>query len=82
MEHELDAPDTTPAWISPPQLNQIIRRLPKGSAPGPSGWTLDHIQAVAPDSEESLDAVHACVSATLKRKLRDWEQGRGSRLIA
>jgi hypothetical protein len=45
-EPKLEAPETVPSQISRGQLKQTIRRLPKGSAPGPSGWTFEHIQVV------------------------------------
>jgi hypothetical protein len=81
-EPELEAPETVPSQVSRAQLKQTIRRLPKGSAPGPSGWTFEHIQAVAFGSEEGLDAVHTFVNALLEGKLPDWQEFRASRLIA
>ena len=42
-------PDATavPVQITRQQLQEVLQHLPRGSAPGPSGWTFEHIKAVA-----------------------------------
>lgn len=78
----VDAPDTVPVQITRHQLQQVVKRLPKGSAPGPSGWTFEHIQAVSQATPEGMDAVMAFVNTVLKGDAPDCEQFRASRLIA
>lgn len=77
-------PETTavPAQVSEQQLRQIIKRLPKGSAPGPSGWTFEHIAVVAQASTEGMTAVLQLVNTVLQGQLPSCENWRASRLIA
>ena len=84
-------PDADPPTVPPPpdvppqcsrqQLKKILKTLPRGSAPGPSGWTFEHIQAVAQGSQEGMDAVLDLVNAVLSGSLPAWEALRASRLI-
>ena len=76
-------PDADPPTVPPPpdvppqcsrqQLKKILKTLPRGSAPGPSGWTFEHIQAVAQGSREGMDAVLDLVNAVLSGSLPAWE---------
>ena len=84
-------PDADPPTVPPPpdvppqcsrqQLKKILKTLPRGSAPGPSGWTFEHIQAVAQGTQEGMDAVLDLVNAVLSGSLPAWEALRASRLI-
>ena len=83
-------PDADPPTVPPPpdvppqcsrqQLKKILKTLPRGSAPGPSGWTFEHIQAVAQGTQEGMDAVLDLVNAVLSGPLPAWEALRASRL--
>ena len=79
---QVDHPNTVPIQVTRAQLKQVIKRLPKGSAPGPSGWTFEHIQAVATGSAEGMDAILAFVNTCLQGDAPDCDQFRASRLIA
>jgi hypothetical protein len=49
------APTTVvPLQISRASLRKVISSLPQGSAPGPRGWTFEHIQAVTQDSAAGM----------------------------
>lgn len=78
---DLDCPETVAVQITRAQLKKVIKRLPKGSAPGPSGWTFEHIQAVAQGTEAGMDAVLALVNAILAGDLPEWEWFTASRLV-
>ena len=56
---EVDAREAVPVQITREQLQKVLKRLPRGSAPGPSAWTFEHIQAVAESTTEGMDAVLA-----------------------
>jgi hypothetical protein len=77
----VDVPNTVPAQITRPQLKQVLKRLPTGSAPGPSGWTYEHIRAVANVTQQGLDAVLSFVNSVLAGDMPEWEKLRACRLI-
>jgi hypothetical protein len=79
---QVDTHETVPVQITRDQLKKVIKRLPKGSAPGPSGWTFEHVQAVAQSTQEGLDAVLAFVNTALRGEAPECEEVRASRLIA
>jgi hypothetical protein len=78
----VDNHDTVPVQITRQQLRQVINRLPKRSAPGPSGWTFEHIQAVAQSTPEGMDAVLSFVNTVLRGDAPECAEFRASRLIA
>ena len=77
LRQDLDCPETVAVQITRAQLKKVIKRLPKGSAPGPSGWTYEHIQAVAQGTETGMDAVLAILAGDLP----EWEWFTASRLV-
>jgi hypothetical protein len=77
----VDVPNTVPAQITRLQLKQVLKRLPTGSAPGPSGWTYEHIQVVANVTQQGLDAVLSLVNSVLAGHMPEWEELRACRLI-
>lgn len=74
-------PDCVHAQITADKLKQVITRLPKGSAPGPSGWTFEHIKTVALASEHGMNATHSFINSILAGNMPDWPDFRASRLI-
>ena len=78
---DFDYPDTIPTQIDRKLVKQVLKRAPKGSAPGPSGWTMEHIQAVAFGSEDGMEAVVAFINAGLTGDMPEWEELRASRLV-
>jgi hypothetical protein len=78
---EARATTVVPLQISRASLRTVIASLPKGSAPGPSGWTFEHIQAVAQGSAQGMDAVLALVNSMLAGELPDWPDLKSSRLV-
>jgi hypothetical protein len=70
-----------PLQISRASIRKVISSLPKGSAPGPSGWTFEHIQAVAQGSAAGMDAVLSFVNVLLAGDLPDWPDLRACRLV-
>ena len=81
LRQDLDCPETVAVQITRAQLKKVIKRLPKGSAPGPGGCTFEHIQAVAQGTEAGMDAVLALVNAILAGDLPEWEWFTASRLV-
>jgi hypothetical protein len=77
----IEARDTVPVQITRQQVKQVLKRLPRGSAPGPSGWTYEHIQAVTSGTEQGMDATLNFVNAVLAGDIPEWEEQRASRLI-
>ena len=78
---EIDIINTVPVQITREQLQSIIQTLPEGKAPGPSGWTYDHIKVVANSTPEGMDAVLNFVNAVLTGDMPQWDDFRASRLI-
>ena len=74
-------PNNVHAQIPMEKLKQVISRLPKGSAPGPSGWTFEHIKTVAMASENGMNATHSFINSVLAGNMPDWPEFRASRLI-
>jgi hypothetical protein len=70
-----------PLQISRASLQKVIGSLPKALLRGPSGWTCEHIQAVAPGNAQGMDAVLALVSSMLAGELPDWPELRACRLV-
>jgi hypothetical protein len=64
-------PTTTamPASVSQDMLVGVLGELPKGSAPGPSGWTYEHIKAATSGTNSALGALLALVNAIVGGKL-------------
>jgi hypothetical protein len=60
---------------------RLYSAFPAGSAPGPSGWTFEHIQAVAQGSSQGMDPVLDLANAILSGSLTAWQALRASRLI-
>lgn len=78
---DTNIPNTIPVQVSKVKLTKIVKRLTKGSAPGPSAWTFEHIQAIHFGSHEGADAIFQLVNAGLTGSLPDWEDIRACRLI-
>jgi hypothetical protein len=76
-----EAPNAVPEQITRQQLMQVLKRLPTGSAPGPSGWTYEHTQAVENGAAQGMDAVLNFVNSVLAGDMPEWEELRASRLI-
>lgn len=83
-----DAPPPTvpniaavPVQINRKQLQEVLQRLPRGSAPGPSGWTFEHIKAIAQGNPQGISAILEFVNAALAGHLPVWEALRACRLI-
>ena len=70
---DCDYPDTLPVQVNRKLVKQVLKRAPKGSAAGPSGWTIEHMQAIAFGSEAGMDAIIAFVNAGLAGILPEWE---------
>ncbi len=63
-------PQTVPAVVvTADDLNAVLRRLPAGSAPGPSGWTYEHIRAAATSSPAAHDSVLRVVNLLVSGSL-------------
>lgn len=78
----VDTPEgIVPTQVTKEQLNKILKKLPKGSAPGPSGWTFEHIQTVALESERGMNATHTFLNHILTGNMQEWPEFRASRLI-
>ena len=78
----VESPGPTVALqVTKEQLKQVIKRLPKGSAPGPSGWTFEYIQTVALATENGMNATHRFINSVLAGNMPDWPEFRASRLI-
>jgi hypothetical protein len=78
---DTNVPDTIPVQISKEKLSKTVKRLARGSAPGASAWTFEHIQAMFFGSEEGAETIHQLVNASLAGSLPDWEDIRACRLI-
>ena len=70
-----------PLQVDKATLKVVLSKSPKGSAPGPSGWTFEHIQAVAQGSEQGMDAVLDFVNSLLAGDMPDWPALKACRLI-
>ena len=44
-------------------LRQVLRQLPRNSAPGPSGWTYEYLKTAVRSSDDAFDAVLMFVQA-------------------
>jgi hypothetical protein len=77
----LDYTEKIPLQIHRKLLKQVLKQAPKGSAPGPSGWTLEDIQAVAFGSEQFMEAVFAFINVDVAGDMPEWNELRASRLI-
>jgi hypothetical protein len=64
-------PTTTalPATVTQDMLVDVLGQLPKGSAPGPSGWTYEHMKAATSGANSALGALLALVNAIVSGKL-------------
>ena len=68
-------PDTQPAEPAPPlqideaTLRALLDKLPKGSGPGLSGWTYEHIRAAGTASTAAFTEIHRFVNAVLAGRL-------------
>jgi len=78
---DFDHPKTIPVQIDRKLVKKVLKRAPKGSAPGPSGWTMEHIYAVAFGSEAGMEAVVQFINSGLAGDLPEWEELRASRLV-
>jgi hypothetical protein len=58
-----------------------VGKLPHGLAPDLSGWTFEHIQAVAQGSAQGMDTLLGFVNALLVGELPDRSDLRASRLV-
>jgi hypothetical protein len=58
-----------PVTVSQDMLVEVLHELPKGSAPGPSGWTYEHIRAATSTTNSALGALLALMNAILSGKL-------------
>jgi hypothetical protein len=67
--------------IGKQKLNKAVERLTRGSAPGLSAWTFEHIEAMYFGSEDGAEGIHCLVNAALAGSLPDWQHIRASRLI-
>lgn len=73
--HPAAAPPTVPATTAAPvtvtleMLRNVLKALPRGSAPGPSGWTYEHIKAATNGMDSALEVtlhvINAIVSGAL-----------------
>ena len=71
---DIDIPKTIPVQVNRKSVTKIVKRLAKGPAAGPSGWTSDHTRAVFFRSEEGKDAVIQLINAGLAgERDPDWE---------
>jgi Reverse transcriptase (RNA-dependent DNA polymerase) len=83
-EEPPEVPEFTaqPVDITEELLRTVLRRMPKGSAPGPSGWTYEHIRAAALASEDAFEAVRRLVNLILSGELPYLAELLDSTLIA
>ena len=67
--HPAAAPPTVPATTAAPvtvtleMLRNVLKALPRGSAPGPSGWTYEHIKAATNGMDSALEVILHIVNA-------------------
>jgi hypothetical protein len=65
----LPAPTAAAVVVSLDVLSDVMSALPKGSAPGPSGWTYEMIKLATQTTNSALGAVLALINAIVGGKL-------------
>ena len=78
----LPADSPSPAQVSADTLTEVLKHLPAGSAPGPSGWTYEHLRGAALRSDAAFDATLGFVNALLSGSLPSIPNLLASRLVA
>jgi hypothetical protein len=82
-EPDMPAETGVPALqVDEDTLRAVLLRVPKGSAPGPSGWTYEHVRSAALHSDAAFDATLSFVNAMLSGELPHCPNLLASRLIA
>ena len=76
------ATDTPAARVTADTLRTVLKRLPRGSAAGPSGWTYEHVRAALLGSEACFDAALRFGNALLAGELPLLPALLASRLVA
>ena len=76
-----EPPNTPHIPITAAVLKKRLKRLPKGSAAGPSGWTYEHLQAVAYGTSAGFEALLELINAILEGELEDTPELLACRLI-
>ena len=66
---ELQAAATSPAQLDDDMFQDVLHKLPRGSAPGPSGWTYEHIKAAALHSTSARQGLLRLINAMLAGQL-------------
>ena len=87
--HPQALPPTAPAHTSPENpllisadtLRAVLRRLPRNSAAGPSGWTYEHLKAAVNGSVSAFDALLRFVQYAVEGRLPHIPRLMASRLV-
>ena len=70
-----------PALITADILRNVLRRVPRNSAAGPSGWTYEHVRAAVNGSEAAFDSLLRFVQYAVGGKLPHLPALMASRLV-
>ena len=75
------APTLPPVSVSADTFREVLQKLPKSSAAGPSGWTYDQLKSAMLHDEGAFEGSLWCVNAQLAGTLRNCPNLLASRLI-
>lgn len=81
-EPAIPAPTSAPVRITAELLSDVMQRVPKGSAPGESGWTYEHVKAAVLTDPSALSSACRLINAILSGSLPRMARLLDSALIA
>ena len=77
----MNIPETIPVQVNREQLSKVMKRVTKGTASGPSSWSLEHMQALFFGSEQGAEVLLELINLGLAGTLPPWQEVRASRVV-